>query len=115
MQSKLHLKPTAGAPGVTQAINALRTKVPFFLPPAVSLTQNTRSGHGTIVPVTAAANTNVNAAHGLGRIPAGMMCLLNNGGADFDVKLKFGSGTSDNNNQSIQGDGAMTNALIFFF
>jgi len=104
------VKPTASDP----IIASLQQSIPFLTAPFISTTRNTRCGRGMIVPVTVAANTDITVNHRLGRLVQGMIPLLNNGGATFTPKLKYGAGPRTFNQQSINADTALTNCLIWF-
>lgn len=105
---------TAPPRGVT-ALDLL-TLVPFVLPAVLSLTKATKCGRGVIVPVTVAANTNVNVAHNLGRLVQGGLCIFN--GASFTAQIAFptGGGTvRTTKQQTIQLSIAGAPALVFLF
>lgn len=90
--------------------------IPFVLPATISTTHNTKCGRGMIVPVTVAANTDKVITHNLGRLVQGLIPLINNGGASLPPKLFFGgNGTRSTSQQTIQGDVAMSNCLVWVF
>lgn len=93
---------------------SLQQAIPFLTQPFIPTNRNTRCGRGMIVPVTAAANTDVTVNHRMGRLVQGMIPLLNNGGATVVPKLKYGAGPRSFNQQSINADTAMTNCLVWF-
>ncbi len=72
-----------------------------------------------IVPVTAAANTPVTIVHGLGRKVQAVWCISNNDGAALTPRLQWGTtlaaGVSTNQKLTVQGDEAMTKALLVLF
>ena len=91
----------------------LRSLIPFVFPPGgISVDRNTKCGRGVVVPITVAANTPITVTHNLGRFVQGMIPLINNAGATFVPKLKFGGGPSTVSEQSIEGDTDMTNCLV---
>lgn len=92
---------------------------PFILPPVIPTNKNTNCGTGVIVPVTAAINTPVKITHGLGRKVQAAWCISNNAGANLTPRLQWGTslagGVNTNTQLTIQGDEAMTSALVVMF